>query len=116
MIESVDKRTYKSRPLAFDWDEGNRAKCQKHGVSIEEIEALFIADQILVLLDQKHSVAEPRFHAVGRTAPGRFVFIVFTPRPSKGGNLIRPISARYMHAKEIAVYAEAVKTLPRLEK
>jgi hypothetical protein len=25
----------------FDWDDGNRAKCQKHGVSIAEIEALF---------------------------------------------------------------------------
>ena len=25
----------------FDWDSGNRAHCQKHGVSIAEIEALF---------------------------------------------------------------------------
>jgi uncharacterized DUF497 family protein len=26
----------------FDWDSGNRAKCQKHGVSIAEIESLFL--------------------------------------------------------------------------
>lgn len=25
----------------FDWDEGNRAKCQAHGVTVEEIEVLF---------------------------------------------------------------------------
>jgi hypothetical protein len=30
-----------SRVSGFDWDEGNRAKCQKHGVSIPEIEELF---------------------------------------------------------------------------
>lgn len=30
-------------PIAgFDWDRGNRAKCRKHGVSAEEIEALFL--------------------------------------------------------------------------
>ena len=27
----------------FDWDDGNRDKCQKHGVSIGEIERLFDA-------------------------------------------------------------------------
>ena len=25
----------------FDWDDGNREKCRKHGVSLAEIEALF---------------------------------------------------------------------------
>ena len=25
----------------FEWDEGNRRKCRKHGVSREEIEAMF---------------------------------------------------------------------------
>jgi uncharacterized DUF497 family protein len=25
---------------AFDWDDGNRTHCRKHGVSIAEIEAL----------------------------------------------------------------------------
>ena len=26
-------------PANFDWDDGNREKCQKHGVSVTEIEA-----------------------------------------------------------------------------
>jgi hypothetical protein len=25
----------------FDWDEGNRAKCRKHGIPTEVIESLF---------------------------------------------------------------------------
>ena len=29
------------RVSGFDWDEGNRAKCQKHGVPMIEIEDLF---------------------------------------------------------------------------
>ena len=38
----------------FDWDGGNRAKCQKHGVSIAEIEALFI-NAPRIVPDPKHS-------------------------------------------------------------
>ena len=36
------------RVSGFDWDEGNRAKCQKHGLTVAHIEALFAA--ILVSL------------------------------------------------------------------
>jgi hypothetical protein len=32
------------------------------------------------------------------------VFLVFTVRLKGGRRLIRPISARYMHAKEVASY------------
>jgi uncharacterized DUF497 family protein len=32
----------------FDWDSGNRDKCQKHGVSIAEIEALFKENRLAV--------------------------------------------------------------------
>ena len=28
------------RVSGFDWDEGNRAKCQKHGFSIAQIEVM----------------------------------------------------------------------------
>jgi hypothetical protein len=31
----------KLRVSGFDWDDGNRTKCEKRGVSIAEIEALF---------------------------------------------------------------------------
>ena len=89
----------------FDWDEGNRAKCQKHGVSILEIESLF-AHNPLVAPDPKHSVDEDRLIAIGRTRPGRPVFVAFTIRTKNQRRFIRPVTARYMHAKEIAAYDE----------
>jgi len=94
----------------FDWDEGNRAKCQKHGVSILEIESLF-AHNPLVAPDPKHSVDEDRLIAMGRTSTGRPVFVAFTIRRKNQRRLIRPVTARYMHAKEIAAYDEESATL-----
>ena len=85
----------------FDWDEGNVTKCQKHGVTLEEIEEFF-QTQIYVAPDIKHSQDEVRFLAVGRLSSGRPMFVVFTLR----NNLIRPISARYMHEKEAKQYEQ----------
>jgi uncharacterized DUF497 family protein len=91
------------RVSGFDWDDGNRAKCQKHGVSITQIEALFANDP-RIAPDPKHSAAEDRLIAVGRTTSGRPVFVAFTIRTKNKRRLIRPVSARYMHAREIAAY------------
>ncbi len=93
-----------SRPLAgFDWDAGNRAKCQKHGVSVADIEALF-SSPLLIVPDAAHSKTETRIRALGKTGDGRMVFLVFTVRRKAGLRFIRPISARHMHAKEVAAY------------
>ena len=83
----------------FEWDTGNIAKCQTHGLSLTEIESVFSA-RVLILNDEGNSEEEPRFRAIGVTASGRRAFIVFTRR----GKWIRPISARYMHKKEINRY------------
>jgi uncharacterized protein len=87
----------------FDWDEGDRAKCLKHGVSIAEIEAL-LRGEPHVAADPRHSAAEDRFISVGRNAQGRALFVAFTFRTRDGERLIRPVSARYMHRKEVASY------------
>ena len=81
----------------FDWDEGNREKCQKHGVSIAEIEEALRVIEFVI--DDPFS-DEKRYRTVGKTAAGRYIFAVFTVR----GRKLRPISARYMHAKEIENY------------
>ena len=90
----------------FDWDRGNRAKCQKHGVSIAEIEALLMGDP-RIAPDPKHSAYEDRLIAVGKTNAGRPLFVAFTMRTTSGRRLIRPVTARYMHAREIAAYEKA---------
>ncbi len=89
----------------FDWDSGNRAKCQRHGVSVDEIEGLF-ARPIMILPDTAHSTTEERLRAIGTTQAGRYVFLIFTVRERHGEKFIRPISARYMHQKEIDSYEE----------
>jgi uncharacterized protein len=91
----------------FDWDSGNLAKCQKHGVSIVEIESLFSGTP-LVAPDVLHSSKEQRFRAVGRTVKNRHMFIIFTLRINGETLLIRPISARYMHKKEIQAHEKEI--------
>ena len=87
----------------FDWDVANTKKCEKHGVSTAEIEALFM-NIPLVYPDRKHSESEERYLAVGRNSTGRYIAVVFTYRKRDGATIIRPISARYMHKKEISRY------------
>jgi uncharacterized DUF497 family protein len=87
----------------FDWDRGNRAKCQKHGLSIALIESLF-ARPLAIVPSAADSREESRFCAVGKTGNSRRVFLVFTLRRKGDKQLIRPISARYMHKKEIESY------------
>jgi hypothetical protein len=87
----------------FDWDKGNRAHCRKHGVSIAEIEAL-LRGEPRIAPDLKHAHLEDRLIAVGRTAQGRTLFVAFTIRERFGRPTIRPVSARYMHAREARNY------------
>ena len=88
----------------FDWDAGNREKCCKHGVSVREIEALF-RGRPSVEPDLAHSALEYPFRAIGQVNV-RWLFVVFTLRDRGGLTLLRPISARYMHLKEIAAYGK----------
>lgn len=87
----------------FDWDAGNRHKCQKHGLSIAEIEAFLLSDP-RTAPDSRHSAHEERIMAVGRDSRRRAIFVVFTIRMRGGRRLIRPLNARYMHKKEIEGY------------
>ena len=41
----------------FDWDAGNRAKCQEHGVSAAAIEGMF-SGPIAILPDPEHSIRD----------------------------------------------------------
>jgi uncharacterized DUF497 family protein len=51
-----------------------------------------------------HSHHEERFKAIGKGQEGRNIPIVFTIRQRRESRLIRPISARYMHRKEVEHY------------
>lgn len=92
----------------FDWDNGNTEKCQKHGVSMDVIEDLFRSGELRIEPDIVNSVVEMRFRAIGKTGQNRAVFLVFTIRDRGGKNFIRPISARYMHKKELDDYEKEI--------
>jgi len=92
----------------FDWDKGNRQKCQNHGLTMEEIESVF-QGKPFVLTNSKHNSEEERFHAIGKTSNARYAYVVFTFRLQGEQKLIRPISARYMHQKEIEHYERQSK-------
>ena len=94
----------------FEWDAGYRDKCRKHGLSLRTIEAVF-REPVALFRDPAHSRDEERLKAIGRTSGGRSVLIVFTLREREGQIFIRPISARYMHAKEVANYEEEAAKL-----
>jgi len=101
------------RIAGFEWDEANQEKYRKHGVSLAEIEALF-RRPLAVFPDPAHSGSETRFKAIGTTDKERSVLIVFTVRKRGGETLLRPISARYMHRREVEYYEkEAAKTAER---
>ena len=69
---------------------------------------------IALLPDPDHSYEEDRFKAIGTNDEGRGLFVVFTLRKRGRETFVRPISARYMHRKEVAHYEkEASKTQNR---
>jgi len=88
--------------MEFDWDDGNRNKCAKHGLTPAEIEAFFRL-RPRVALDVRHSVKEQRFAAIGRDKTGRAIFAAFCWR----GKKIRPVSVRYMHEREVRKYEKS---------
>lgn len=90
-----------ARIIGFEWDSGNQTKSSdKHAVSCDEAEQVFLNAPMKALADAAHSKAEPRFHAFGKTGEGRHLTIAFTIR----GDLIRVISARPMNRKEKRFY------------
>lgn len=93
------------RITGFDWDVGNWPKCGKHGVSREEIEQVLLGKP--AVMSDPH-LDEPRRRAIGKTDAGRYVFLVFLLRKSEGKTKLRPISARYMHQKEIDHYESQI--------
>jgi len=95
----------------FDWDDGNRDKCQKHGLSMSDVEHVLISARNLIVRDVQNSLTEDRYIAIGKTRAGRFSFVVFTLRAANDQLKLRPISARFMHKKEIAKYEKEIARL-----
>lgn len=87
--------------IGYDWDTGNIFKnWEKHKVAFFECEEVFLNKPLLISNDQRHSISEKRYLALGKNSGGKLLSISFTVRKNK----IRIISARVMNRKEKAQY------------
>lgn len=81
----------------FEWDEHNIKKnWERHNVTPIESEQIFFNNPLIIAADIKHSHAENRYFALGKTDRNRKLFTAFTIRNFK----IRVISSRDMSRKE----------------
>lgn len=90
----------------FQWDKGNIDKSyQKHGITPNEAEEVFLDRNLGIEKDIKHQEIEERYIAIGKIVSGRILFVVFTLRKNK----IRIISARSANEKERRKYEASIK-------
>lgn len=93
----------------FDWDDGNRTKnTKKHGISTDEVEAVFRSGAALPLgIQIRPPVPEQRLGLVGPTLSGQLLQVAFVLR----GGRVRVISTRPAHQKERKQYEEILRKI-----
>jgi uncharacterized DUF497 family protein len=93
----------------FEWDTGNRHKnATKHGISTDEVEAVFRSGMALPLGIQISPPApEQRLGLVGPSLTGRLLQVAFVLR----GGRVRVISVRPAHRKERKQYEEILRKI-----
>ncbi|MDP9190958.1 MAG: BrnT family toxin [Acidobacteriota bacterium] len=98
--------------VGFDWDDGNIDKnWHSHRVAWWECEEVFFNSPRPIFEDPTHSRTEERLYVLGQTNSGRWLFVSFTVR----NDLIRPISARDMNARERKTYDLHSKKDPQVQ-
>ena len=87
--------------LQFEWDQNKSDRnLQKHGVSFEEAQTVFLDLKSQTYSDSLHSLEEPRYIHIGMASRGRLVLVVYTERNTK----IRIISSRLCTNQEAKRY------------
>jgi len=90
--------------LRFSWDtRKSRSNEQKHGVSFEEAETVFLDDNALLLDDPDHSWDEKRFVLLGLSSSLRVLLVCHCFLDE---DTVRLISARRASKQERRQYAE----------
>lgn len=85
----------------FEWDPAKaEANFAKHGVTFGEAETVFADPLLDTSWDGVHSLEEDRYVAIGRSARGRLLVVVYTYREDR----IRIISARRATRREANAY------------
>jgi uncharacterized DUF497 family protein len=98
-------RDFVPDPENFNWDDGNRHKSLKHGLSCKEVESLFLQEHYIFagrIIEPTHE--EWRGLILGQSESGRAIALIFTRR----GEMLRPISCRPMREGERRFYAASI--------
>lgn len=89
--------------MFFEWDSKKAAaNLGKHGIPFEEASTVFGDIRSLTIPDPAHSVFEPRFVTMGKSAKDMLLVVVYTLRNER----IRIISARRASQRERRYYEE----------
>jgi uncharacterized protein len=86
----------------FEWDDHNLEHVEQHGISPDEVEEIFEA---AVVLRRGGTDAADRFRALGRTAAGRYLVVIYQQLQAF---YMRPITAWDMRPHERQIYDRQV--------
>lgn len=101
-VEDEEALAWVATAPALEWDDANTRKLTKHRLTRAEVVAVFAGVPYLLGRIVEPAHAEPRWVALGRTATGRRVAVIFTRRAAR----VRPISCRPMRRNERRLYEE----------
>jgi uncharacterized DUF497 family protein len=87
----------------FEWDEEkNIINFKKHGISFNEAKTVFSDKFIIFFPDDRHSLYEERFIAIGQSARSNLLMVCYCERENE--TVIRLISARKADNLETDIY------------
>jgi uncharacterized protein len=94
--------------IIFEWDAKKAtANLEKHKVSFEEAQTIFIDPFLVTFPDEFHSQAEERFISIGISTRERVLLVVHTEREEINELIvIRIISCRKATVSERKIYEE----------
>ncbi len=80
----------------FEWDARKaRINLEKHKISFEEAQTIFIDPLLVTFPDELHSETEERFISIGISMQERVLLVVHTEREETGERIIIHISLPY---------------------
>ena len=83
--------------VEFEWDDDNMDHLARHGITPDEVEWLLTRP----FVRRRGMDAPDRFRALGRTADGRYLVVLYQ---AKGGDVLRPFTGWEMRPHERRLY------------
>jgi hypothetical protein len=91
--------------VIFNWDSNkNTENVEKHGISFEQAQQVFLDPLHLSILDERFSYFEERWITMGMTGNGEVIVVVHQYFVEEPEERIRSISARSVTPKERGQY------------